>query len=257
MIECSSCHAAVKRTQKITPWVVGLLIILFWPGAILYVLTRPRTCPICGSGIQVPRVSAPVTVRQETATPSPSNPAPSSPREAMAASWRRHRKMILISWGGLVGMVAVLASLLILASNGGDGAVRSRTGAEPTTAYEVLGGRDNTQSTSSSSNDLAEIALHSGEFVKWYLGNVQPLCNQYYGQPNCIPVVREVKLGGTCGARVAGQVSWPSDLPDGRIYLVEMRSVRGDPPRYQQISAGSRYNELPDHQLLFDCWDLR
>ena len=123
MIECSSCHAAVKPTQKITPWVVGLLIILFWPGAILYVLTRPRTCPICGSGIQVPRVSAPVTVRQETATPSPSNPAPSSPREAMAASWRRHRKMILISWGGLVGMVAVLASLLVLASNGGDGSL--------------------------------------------------------------------------------------------------------------------------------------
>ena len=60
MIECSSCHAAVKPTQKITPWVVGLLIILFWPGAILYVLTRPRTCPICGSGIQVPRAAKPM-----------------------------------------------------------------------------------------------------------------------------------------------------------------------------------------------------
>ena len=68
-------------------------------------------------------------------------------------------------------MVAVLASLLVLASNGGDEAVRSRTGAEPTptTAYESLGGRDNTQSTSSSSNDLAEIAQHSGEFVRWYV----------------------------------------------------------------------------------------
>ena len=122
MIECGSCHAAVKPTKKITWWVVGLLLILFWPGAILYVLTRPaNTCPICGSRIQVPRASAPVTVRQETATPSPSNPAPSSPREAMATSWRRHRKMILISWGGLVGVVALLASLLVLASNGGGG----------------------------------------------------------------------------------------------------------------------------------------
>ena len=243
MIECSLCHAAVKPTKKITWWVVGLLLILFWPGAILYVLTRPaNTCPICGSRIQVPRASAPGTVRQETATPSPSNPAPSSPREAMAASWRRHRKMILIGWGGLVGVVALLASLLVLASNGGE---------------EALGSTDNTASTSSSSNELAEIAQHSGEFVKWYVGQVQPLCNQYYGQPNCIPVVREVKLGGTCGARVAGQVSWPSDLPDGRIYLVEMRSVQGDPPRYRQISPGSRYNELPDYQVLFDCWGLR
>ena len=257
MAECSSCHATVKPTQKITPWVIGLLIILFLPGAILYVLTRPRTCPICGGRIQVPRASAPVTVRQETETPSPSNPAPSSPREVMAASWRRHRKMILISWGGVFGMVAVLASLLILASNGGDEAVRSRTGAEPTTAYEALGGRDNTQSTSSSSNDLAEIALHSGAFVTWYLGQVQPRCNQLYGHLDCVPIVREVKLGGTCGARVAGQMSWPSDLPDGKIYLVEMRSGQGDFPRYQQISAGSRYNELPDYQLLFDCWDLR
>ena len=205
MIECGSCHATVKPTKKITWWVVGLLLILFWPGAILYVLTRAaNTCPICGSRIQVPRTSAPVTVRRATATPSPSNPAPSSPREAMAASWRRHRKMILISWGGLVGVVALLASLLVLASNGGDDAVRSQTGAEPTTADEALGGTDNTQSTSSSSNDLAEIAQHSGEFVKWYVGQVQPLSNQYYGQPNCIPVVREVKLGGTCGARVAG-----------------------------------------------------
>ena len=121
MIECSSCHATVKPTKKITWWVVGLLIILFWPGAILYVLTRANTCPICGSRIPVPRASAPVTVRQETETPSPSNPAPSSPREAMATSWRRHRKMILISWGGLVGVVALLASLLVLASNGGGG----------------------------------------------------------------------------------------------------------------------------------------
>ena len=244
MIECGSCHATVQPTQKMTRWVIGLLIILFWPGAILYVLTRPRTCPICGSRIQVPRASAPVTVRQEIEAPSPSNPAPPSPREAMATSWRRHRKMILISWGALVGMVALLASLLVLASNGGDEVVRSRTGAEPTT-------------TSSSSNDLSELALHSGEFVKWYVGQVQPQCNQYYGRLNCIPIVREVKLGGTCGARVAGQMSWPSDLPDGRIYLVEMRSGQGDFPRYQQISAGSRYNELPDHQSLFDCWDLR
>ena len=167
--------------------------------------------------------------------------------------------MILISWGGLVGVVALLASLLVLASNGGDDAVRSQTGAEPTptTADEALGSTDNTASTSSSSNELAEIALHSGEFVKWYVGQVQPLCNQYYGQPNCIPVVREVKLGSTCGARVAGQVSWPSDLPDGKIYLVEMHSVQGDPPRYRQISPGSRYNELPDYQVLFDCWGLR
>ena len=121
VIECGSCQATVQPTQKITRWVIGLLIILFWPGAILYVLTRPRTCPICGSRIQVPRASAPVPVRQETATPSPSNPAPSSPREAMATSWRRHRKMILISWGGLVGIVVLLASLLVLASNGGGG----------------------------------------------------------------------------------------------------------------------------------------
>ena len=122
MIECSSCHETVKLTKKITWWVVGLLIILFWPGAILYVLTRAaNTCPICGSHIQIPHRRPSVTVRQATATPSPSNPAPSSPREAMAASWRRHRKMILISWGGLVGMVVVLASLLVLASNGGGG----------------------------------------------------------------------------------------------------------------------------------------
>ena len=59
MIECGSCHATVQPTQKITRWVIGLLIILFWPGAILYVLTRPRTCPICGSRIQVPRAGNP------------------------------------------------------------------------------------------------------------------------------------------------------------------------------------------------------
>ena len=105
--------------------------------------------------------------------------------------------------------------------------------------------------------NLSQIALHSGEFVKWYVGQVQPRCDQLYGSPNCIPVVQEVKLGGTCGAWVSGQVSWPSDLPDGKIYLVEMRSVLGDPPRYQQISSGSRYDELPDYQLLADCWDLR
>ena len=140
MVECSSCHATVKPTQKITPWVIGLLIILFWPGAILYVLTRPRTCPICGSRIQVPHRRPPVTVRQERETPSPSNSAPSSPSEAIAASWRRHRKMILISWGGLLGMVAVLVSLLVLASNGGDEVVRSLPRAEPTptTEYDAL-----------------------------------------------------------------------------------------------------------------------
>ena len=60
MIECGSCHATVKPTKKITWWVVGLLLILFWPGAILYVLTRPaNTCPICGSRIQVPRAGNP------------------------------------------------------------------------------------------------------------------------------------------------------------------------------------------------------
>ena len=53
-----------------------------------------------------------------------------------------------------------------------------------------------------------------------------------------------------CGARVAGQLSWPSNLPDGRIYLAEMRSVQGDPPRYRVISPGSRYEELPDDQSL-------
>ena len=74
---------------------------------------------------------------------------------------------------------------------------------------------------------------------------------------NCIPIVKEVKLGGICGARVTGQVSWPSDLPDGRIYLVEMRSVQGTYTGYRVIPPGSRYDELPDDQLLFDCWDLR
>ena len=59
MIECGSCHAAVKPTKKLTWWVIGLLIILFWPGAILYVLTRANTCPICGSRIQIPRAVNP------------------------------------------------------------------------------------------------------------------------------------------------------------------------------------------------------
>ena len=123
VIECSSCHATVKPTKKINWWVAGLLLVLIWPGAILYVLTRPaNTCPICGSRIQVPHHRPSVTVRQEEPeTPISSNPAPSSPREVMAASWRRHRKMILISWGGVLGMVVVLASLLVLASNGGGG----------------------------------------------------------------------------------------------------------------------------------------
>ena len=67
MIECGSCHAAVKPTKKITWWVVGLLIILFWPGAILYVLTRrANTCPICGSRHPDTTIASPsVTVRQE------------------------------------------------------------------------------------------------------------------------------------------------------------------------------------------------
>ena len=141
VIECSSCHATVEPTKKITWWVVGLLLLLFWPGAILYVLTRAKnTCPICRSRIQIPHRRPSVTVRQETATPSPSNPAPSSPRDAMAASWRRHRKMILISWGSVAGMVAVLVSLLVLASNGGGGSSGNLPGPalqEPTTPARV------------------------------------------------------------------------------------------------------------------------
>ena len=257
MVECSSCHATVKPTQKITPWVVGLLIILFWPGAILYVLTRPRTCPICGTRIQIPRYSAPATAHQEAS--GPADPEPSSqehvtpsprlwgnrPEVDKAQSARNCRNIILAGIAVafvFVIVVGAVCGIAISALSGGDnssGTLPAPALQEPTTP------------------DLAELALHSGEFVKWYLGNVQPLCNEYYGRLNCIPIVREVKLGGTCGARVAGQMSWPSDLPDGRIYLVEMRSGQGDFPRYQQISAGSRYNELPDHESLFDCWDLR
>ena len=121
----------------------------------------------------------------------------------------------------------------------------------------VVGGNNQSEYVAASSDNLQDIALHAGRFVKWYVDKVQPLCNQYYGRLNCIPIVQEVKLGGTCGARVTGQVPWPSDLPDGRIYLVEMHSAQGDPPRYRQISPGSRHDELPDRQLLSDCWDLR
>ena len=253
MVECSSCHATVKPTKKITGWVVGLLLIVFWPGAILYYLTRAaNTCPICGSRIQIPRTSPPARIERETRR-SPDPAPPSSPAEVSHPRQRKNSPWLpqlrRRTWLTIYGALGAIILTVIL--------IGTLTPEDDDLSQVAPGGRGNTQSTSSSSNDLAEIALHSGEFVKWYLGNVQPLCNQYYGKPNCIPVVKEVKLGGTCGARVAGQVSWPSDLPDGRIYLVEMRSVEGGPPRYRVISPGSRYEELPDDQLLFDCWDLR
>ena len=253
MVACSSCHATVKPTKNITWWVVGLLLIVFWPGAILYILTRPKnTCPICGSRIPVPQARAPARLEQEA--PRSPDPAPASspaevshPRQRNNGPWlpQLRRRTWLTIFGALG---AIILTVILIAS---------LTPEDDDLSQVAPGGSGNTQSTSSSSNDLAEIALDSGKYVKWYLGNVQPLCNQYYGQSNCIPVVREVKLGGTCGARVAGQVSWPSDLPDGPIYLVEMRSVQGGPPRYPVISPGSKYDELPDDQVLFDCWDLR
>ena len=132
MIECGSCHATVEPTKKITWWVVGLLLILFWPGAIIYVLTRGKnTCPICHSRIQIPRASAPATAHQETSRPA--DPEPSghehvtpSPRlwgnrpvVDKAQSARNLRKLMLAALVFVVG-VGAICGIAVNTLGGGD-----------------------------------------------------------------------------------------------------------------------------------------
>ena len=132
MIECGSCHTTVEPTKKISWLLAGFLLLLFWPGAILYILTRPKnTCPICGSRIQVPRASAPATAHQEAssqADPEPSShehvtPSPrlwgNRPVVDKAQSARNLRNLMLAALVFVLG-VGAICGVAISAIGGGD-----------------------------------------------------------------------------------------------------------------------------------------
>ena len=51
-MQCGICENKMLPQKNIKLWVVILWVIFFWPGAIIYALTKqPDTCPFCKSEV--------------------------------------------------------------------------------------------------------------------------------------------------------------------------------------------------------------
>lgn len=60
MVQCQNCRNQVNPTRNIAWLLAGFLLIVFWPAAFLYFLTRAKNiCPICHIPVQAPRPREP------------------------------------------------------------------------------------------------------------------------------------------------------------------------------------------------------
>ena len=240
MVECGNCHNQVIPIRKISWLLFGTLLILFWPGALLYfAMCKKNICPKC----LIPVVQPP-----------PRAPARSLESEPDAApKWDFYIPIPQWSKGTWLKIGAVLVGGviigLVIATTGGNGGdevvVASKETSTITSAPPV--GVD---------EELAEIANHSGRYVKWYLGKVTRLCYEEYRPEYCLPEVYRVIKGGECGAILSSEVGRDerNNLPDGQFYFVQLVDAWGDVTGYRGISSGSRYDELPEQNYLFACW---
>ena len=219
----------------------------FWPGALVYVLTRAaNTCPICGNRIEIPRIRPVRTPPTRIPASGPAEAPPSFPSPSPVPVTLRVDTTLVaqnlrrIMVAAIVTVAGIGACAVIIVNLGGD---EEDTNRRPTTAVK-----------SAEAKKLAETALHAGEFVKWYLDQTTPLCEEYYGKGYCVPVVFRLKKAEPCGVMPDRTIEWPASLADGQFYFVRMHFVGGG-VGYGQISSGARYNEIPDQATVFRCWN--
>ena len=148
--------------------------------------------------------------------------------------------------GGAAVLVVIIIVILVAPESESPRASQDLAPAQPTIV--------NKAETVGYDEELAETALHAGKFVTWYVGQVTPLCEEYYSKSSCRVAVWELKKGEPCGAMPVKRLDWPARLPDGEFYLVQMESARSL-TGYRQISSGARYDELPEQEAVFRCWN--
>ena len=238
MIECQSCHNEVRPTKKTTGWILVLLLLFFWPGALLYVLTRAaNTCPVCGARIQRPQITLPAPPALESAASS------GQPRRVLRrwSQLTRGQKVFAVG-GAAVGLLVLIIAISVVNPE------------KPSEEREIGRTQAPFNPTARAQNTMIAIANDAGAFVSWYIDTVTPVCEEAYGV-ECHPIVYELTKAEPCGLAPAGGVDWPAELPDGKFYLVEMIGIGGYAASYRQISSGSRHREVPTQQEIFDCWD--
>ena len=112
-LSCVSCQSTVIPVKHYKWWAITLWLIFFWPGAIIYALTRNAdNCPSCGNKVyERVRPSArqsapqPSQAQEQTPTPDDGKPRPS-----------RIFQKIVIGVGASAGLLIVLLIVLIAVS---------------------------------------------------------------------------------------------------------------------------------------------
>ena len=241
MVECGNCHNQVIPIRKISWLLFGTLLLMFWPGAVVYfAMNKKNICPRC----RIPVVRPP-----------PRAPARPLDSEPVAPKWDFYIPIPQWSKGTWLKIGAMLVGGIVV------GLVIATTGGDGGDDNSVVVASKETSTTASAppvgvDDGLAEIANHSGRYVKWYLGKVTRICYDEYSYEYCLPEVYKVIKGGECGAILSSKVGREerNSLPDGQFYFMQLVDAWGGVTGYRAIASGSRYGSLPRENDLFACW---
>lgn len=83
-ITCATCQSTVIPVKRYTWWAIVLWVLFFWPGVLVYILTRrAEYCPACSGNVY-----------QRRAVPTPAPPAPAAPAQPTSAVEQNAREQM-------------------------------------------------------------------------------------------------------------------------------------------------------------------
>lgn len=111
-IICSICQSTVVPVKKFKVWVVILWLIFFWPGALIYILTRNAdSCPVCKAKVySTTRVPKP---RQSQTASNPTQAVEVATADVPRKPQRRKTFYVVT---GIVGVLAVVVIVVVIAA---------------------------------------------------------------------------------------------------------------------------------------------